>query len=105
MLATAQSLVLAVIFLVVALVTLITALVKGTFSASYVISLIVGVFLAALTLYDTDCLVKGNCDVWSWIRTGFYGIVPLIIIIMTTFGTFSFKLYDFTITKGDPQKK
>lgn len=102
MLQTTQSIVLGILFLIVAVVSLITVIVKGAFTASYVISLIVGVFLAILALYDTDCLVTGQCTVWSWLRTGFYSIVPLIIIIMTTFGTFTFRLYDFEITKRKP---
>jgi hypothetical protein len=40
------------------------------------------VLFTALLAYDTNCLSSGNCGVWSWIRTAFYIICPLLLTFM-----------------------
>jgi len=42
----------------------------------------------ALITYDTNCLTTGYCDVWSWVRTVFKIIIPIIIIIFLSFALF-----------------
>jgi phosphotransferase system glucose/maltose/N-acetylglucosamine-specific IIC component len=39
------------------------------------------VFICFL-VYDTNCLVQGDCRVWSWVRTFFYLIIPVIVIVL-----------------------
>jgi uncharacterized membrane protein (DUF485 family) len=50
-------------------------------STGAIVGLIFYVLFVALTTYDTECLVKGNCVVWSWIRTVLYTFFPTIILI------------------------
>jgi hypothetical protein len=65
--------------------TLITSIVKRYFSAGLAIGLVFSLLFIAITTYDTECLVKGQCIAWSWIRTILYILFPTIIIIMTIF--------------------
>jgi len=48
---------------------------------------VIGVVLAQtlwvlLLIYDTKCLVEGNCNTWAWIRTIFLLIVPIIAVVI-----------------------
>ena len=36
----------------------------------------------AVVVYDTNCLVVGDCNVWSWIRTILYLLLPIVVIIV-----------------------
>lgn len=36
----------------------------------------------AVFIYDTYCLVNGDCHTWSWIRTILYIIGPIIFMII-----------------------
>jgi len=51
------------------------------FSAGKLFAYILGLLFAAITIYDTQCLVGGGCIVWSWIRTVLYCILPIVAII------------------------
>lgn len=51
------------------------------FSAGKLFSYILALLFAAITIYDTQCLVGGGCIVWSWIRTVLYCILPIVAII------------------------
>ena len=42
--------------------------------------------MIALLIYDTDCLTSGNCNIWSWIRTVLYAILPVLGIVLTIMG-------------------
>lgn len=42
-----------------------------------------------LFIYDTDCLVKGGCYVYSWIRTVLYLISIIIIINIISLSIFT----------------
>lgn len=44
--------------------------------------LVLHVLLMGIAVYDTECLVRGGCTVWSWVRTIFYSIVPVLFIII-----------------------
>jgi hypothetical protein len=46
----------------------------------YVLTTFVTIMFYVLILYDTNCLTKGECFVWSWIRTILYAILPIIYI-------------------------
>ena len=49
-------------------------------------SSVVGCLCTLLTIgimtFDTDCLTSGSCEIWSWIRTILYIIVPVIAILV-----------------------
>jgi len=51
----------------------------GWLAAIFMILFSVG--YTALITYDTNCLTKGYCGVWSWIRTVLYIIFPVISLI------------------------
>ena len=55
----------------------------GKMMGSLVLLLIVviGIPLALLFAYDINCLVVGNCNVWSWIRTILYLVFVIISIV------------------------
>ena len=48
----------------------------------YGISLIFQLALILLFVYDTDCLTRGGCGVWSWIRTILNVIFPIVFLII-----------------------
>ena len=54
---------------------------KFTGTMVLVVVLILGVPLALLFAYDINCLVKGNCTIWSWIRTFFYLFSVLLTVL------------------------
>ena len=39
-------------------------------------------FVIILVTYDTECLVRGECRGWSWIRTFIYSIMPIVMVVM-----------------------
>lgn len=39
-------------------------------------------FVIILMTYDTECLVRGQCHGWSWIRTIVYSIMPVALVVM-----------------------
>jgi predicted tellurium resistance membrane protein TerC len=43
---------------------------------------LIGVPLALLFAYDINCLVVGNCNVWSWIRTLLYVVFSVISVVV-----------------------
>lgn len=56
-------------------------------SVYVIINVLVGLAVALLLTYDINCLVVGNCNVWSWIRTVLYLItvisyIAIIILIL-----------------------
>jgi preprotein translocase subunit SecG len=48
--------------------------------------LLVALPFSALLLYDTECLVRGNCSAWAWVRTTLYILLPVIFIILVVLG-------------------
>lgn len=49
----------------------------------------ISLFTVAIITYDTHCLTAGYCDVWSWVRTILYCILPVIMIIILSTSLFS----------------
>jgi len=47
------------------------------------IVVLLGIPLALLFAYDINCLVVGNCNLWSWIRTVLYLLVVVLSIVVT----------------------
>lgn len=46
---------------------------------------ILGLPLTILTIFDINCAVVGQCNIWSWIKTvivGFYTISVILMVIM-----------------------
>lgn len=80
---TTQATVLAVILGLLAIGGLVTSIVQKQFGLDTILGLLITVPILALMVYDTHCLTRGQCEVWSWIRTILYAILPTIAIIFT----------------------
>lgn len=93
-----QATILAIIYIIVIVMGIITAIIdtvkqrkNGIITPSWVIFTQVVAFFfwlifIALLIYDTDCLTTGNCNVWSWIRTILYAILPVLGIVFMVLG-------------------
>jgi FtsH-binding integral membrane protein len=44
--------------------------------------LLVALPFSAILLYDTECLLRGNCSAWAWVRTTLYILLPAIFLIL-----------------------
>lgn len=75
-----QAILLAVVLSIMFILTL--ALSIRNFSGSYLFAMLLWLAWIAVTVYDTECLVAGDCIIYSWIRTIFYIIMPIIFIIL-----------------------
>ena len=53
----------------------------GMSSTSFVLTISMIVYVVFM-VFDTNCLVMGQCGVYAWIRTVLWSIVPLIAIII-----------------------
>ena len=78
---TTQALILAVILGTLLIVSNIILVAHKAFGPDAMLSALIGAAVIALMVYDTDCLTRGQCHGWSWIRTALYSIVPVIAII------------------------
>ena len=78
---TTQALVLAIVLGTLLVVTNIALILQKAFNPGTIISSLIGAAVIALMVYDTDCLTKGSCKGWSWVRTILYSIVPVIAIL------------------------
>lgn len=77
-----QAIVIFSVFLILAILSTII-MIKGKVDAyRIVISVLAWLASALLMAFDTNCLSAGQCDVWSWIRTSLYIILPVILIIL-----------------------
>jgi type VI protein secretion system component VasK len=72
-----------VLLVVYIISTIITTYQLRKSSPGVIVGFVIGwlVFICIL-VYDTNCLVVGDCRVWSWVRTFFYLIVPIIVIVL-----------------------
>lgn len=75
-----QAIVLSVILLVLAAIHLYMLI--TSFSGAMLVSFIIYLVFMGVTVYDTECLVRGDCNVWAWIRTVLYTILPVILIVV-----------------------
>jgi uncharacterized membrane protein YozB (DUF420 family) len=74
-------LVFSVLFILTTLSTII--MIKGNVETHrIVISTLAWLAFALLVAFDTNCLTYGQCDIYSWIRTTLYIIIPIIAIII-----------------------
>ena len=85
MFASPQAIVILVVYALSIITTLVTGIAKYGFNAWTVIGLLFSILFMALSVYDTHCLTSGNCTVWSWIRTGIYVLMPIILLILWMF--------------------
>lgn len=93
-----QATILAIIYIIVIVLAVIAAIMDtvkqrkiGITTPSWVIFMQVIAFFMwlifiALLIYDTDCLTSGNCNIWSWIRTILYAILPVLGIVFMVIG-------------------
>jgi hypothetical protein len=83
---TRQSYLVGIVYVVMIFIGTGITLKASKFTAESVVYAIVGLIISlaysALIVYDTNCLTIGNCGVWSWVRSIFYVMIPVIIIIM-----------------------
>lgn len=91
-----QAITLIVIYFLLTLVAMVSSVYHKTFSAGSIVGLILWLLIAAVFVYDTNCLTYGSCDVWSWVRTILYGIIPLFVMLLI--------LYILLTSKSDKQQ-
>lgn len=78
-----QAWLIAIVYSILILIAIIMAIsAKTPFSVALVFSFIAFIIYAVLLTYDTACLTAGQCNIWSWIRTAIYTIIPVILIII-----------------------
>lgn len=68
------TVVLGILTIFMAVVTFMNFTIEG------LVTLIFWIILFAVSIYDTQCLVQGNCFAWSWVRTVLWAIIPIIMI-------------------------
>lgn len=81
-----QSIILFVIYILTFVLSLIASIKNGSLGPFSVLFYGLYLLIAFVTAYDTDCLVSGGCIVWSWIRTVFYALTAIIVLILTFIG-------------------
>jgi uncharacterized membrane protein len=77
-----QTWIISIVLTVMTILFVTIAAMNKALGAHSIVPLIFWIFSIFLLSYDTECLVGGNCHIWSWIRTILYSIMPTIIIII-----------------------
>lgn len=75
-----QAITLAVIYSLVLFIMVFITFWFRMFTPMSVLNFFITIMFFVLILYDTNCLTKGECYVWSWIRTILYAITPIVFI-------------------------
>ncbi len=83
-----QALTIVIVYAIIIIIGLVGTIMSKKLNAFSVIGFIMSVGMAALLTYDTNCLSVGNCGIWSWIRTGFYIFMPVVMILLFIFAIF-----------------
>lgn len=86
MLMTTPALILAIVLGALLIITNVALIMKKAFSVGTLLTSMIGAAVIALMVYDTDCLTRGSCVGWSWIRTILYSIVPVVTILYSVSG-------------------
>lgn len=73
-----------IVYLLTLLVSIIIAISKGAFNAFTLLGIFLWLLYIGIFTYDTNCLTRGSCDVWSWIRTILHIIIPILSLILLT---------------------
>ncbi len=56
--------------------------IKARSAVSGVVGMITWVVYVTLIVYDTNCLVRGGCSIWSWVRTVLYIVMPIVLFTL-----------------------
>jgi hypothetical protein len=83
---TPQAITILVVYIIILIIALIGSITSKTFNVWSALGFVIYFLFIALVAYDTNCLTVGDCGVWSWIRTVFYILAPVISIITLIFG-------------------
>jgi hypothetical protein len=62
----------------------IALLISAGFNVPVIVSIFIQSLWMILLIYDTKCLVEGNCNTWAWVRTILMLLIPAILIILMT---------------------
>lgn len=90
-----QAIIIAVIYAILTVVYVLAARPYNTLpKVQIAIGSVVWFIYVFMMIYDTNCLVNGNCVVWAWIRTVMYVLIPIVIVILL-----------LTIWKSDSKEK
>lgn len=84
-----QAYVVTIVYFIILIIYLGAIIKARQFTVMQIISFFVSLGMILLIIYDTDCLTKGSCNVWSWIRTIIYVIFPTLVIILLGLSLFT----------------
>ena len=77
----AQSVIIAIVYILCLIVAIVAIIKQNMLTIGSGVVIIFYLAFIALLVYDTNCLTKGTCGTWSWIRTILYVIFPIISLI------------------------
>lgn len=81
-----QAITIGAVYFVLYLLSIIYVVIdKQPLSFPHYLSYFLTLCFTVLLVYDTHCLTSGRCDVWSWIRTTLYCIIPVLVILMVLY--------------------
>lgn len=78
-----QAWVILVVYAIVTVVAIVAMFMQ--FNIWYLIPFVIWLIHYGIQVYDTNCLTVGNCSVWSWIRTIFNIIGPILLVILVIY--------------------
>jgi hypothetical protein len=90
-----QSIVVAVVYVIFAFFILALSIKWGAWGIGLIL-VIIYLLWTALTVYDTNCLTKGSCNIWSWIRS--------ILLILTPIATIIGMFYAYVSSRKEEKK-
>lgn len=94
-----QAITVTAVYSLVMLVSVIGTWTRGAaFTAADILAYFLYVVILIMLAYDTHCLSSGRCDVWSWIRTTIYCIIPVLFLLMLLYSLATNKNEDGVIT-------
>lgn len=77
-----QAVIVAIVYILSFAASLTMTIIQKELSAWYLSGMFISILLITLLVYDTHCLTSlMPCDVWSWIRTSLYCIIPITYLI------------------------
>ena len=86
-----QALVILIVYVIIFLISLGSSIYAKQFNILTFFGFLIYIGFIALITYDTNCLTIGNCGIWSWVRTIFYIIFPVLTMIMLLVSLFKKK--------------
>ena len=81
-----QAWIVIIIYLILDIILAVLLIKSGNVSAG-VITFIIFTLISLLLAFDVNCTIDGQCNIWSWIKTGLIAISPLLLIIVLIKGT------------------